>query len=146
MGFGTSTAGLCPVGLYDVTEPTAPPKPSEFSRFLGTDGQYVIDGVSGGFARMPRLKQRIVLAVATVLGSSTVQPDWGLKIPAKMTATFDAQVAVAIRKALRRLTDVERLMLITDIRVERDTWRARATVVYVDLSDGQTSEVSVEPR
>lgn len=146
MGFGTSTAGLVPAGLYDETEPAAPPKPTEFSRFVGTDGRYLIDATSGNFARMPRLKQRIVLAVSTLLGSSTVLPEWGLSIPKKMGQTFDAQVAVAIRKALRRLTDVERLMLITEIRVERDTWRARATVVYTDLSNGQTDEVAVERR
>ena len=146
MGLGTSECGLCPAGFGDIEAPAAPPSPTRWSRYIGTDGKYLIDGVSGNFARMPPLKQRIALAIVTELGSSTVLPGEGLEHPKKMGATFEADMDIRVRKALRRLTDVEQVMAIQSIQVERGSFRYRVTVLFEDKTSGLASEITVEPR
>jgi hypothetical protein len=91
---------------------------------------------------MPPLKQRALLAIMTAAKSSSVLRDWGLQRPQKMGANFEQLLDSEIRRALYRLTDVERVMRIDAITIERDTSRARPTIIYTDLNTGTKDELT----
>ncbi len=139
MGFGTSPVGGFPVGFSSPTTATAPATPTRYVRAIGVDTKdYAIDA-TGAFARTSPVRQRVVLALCTMIESSNVQRDWGISRPPKMGRNFEAQVEAAVRKAMWQLVDVEKLVAIESVTVERGSGgRARATMLFRDLTTDQT--------
>lgn len=132
-GIGTIAAGTGLAGFGEPTEQAAPPDKDQWSRYLNPEtGKYEIDDDTSGFKRMPRTRQRVLLALLTEFGSSTVQPEWGFARPSKMGDRFAGEVQARVRRALRRLTDVERLIRIIAIDVERGSIRFSVKVRYYD--------------
>jgi len=132
-----SPIGSTPFGMGT---PVAAPLPATqgpaLARYIdpGT-GDFVIDADVGQFASMPMLRQRVLLVLNTVLGSSTAMPELGVPRPRKIDESYVAATKAAVRRAFYRLTDIERVMLIEDIQVERaSTGRVSLTLVYRDLT------------
>ena len=102
---------------------------------------YQIDPDTGDFARMPAVRQRMLILALTVRGSSSVLPNMGVRLPKIMNEAFERRVAAEVRAAARQMTDVEKVARIRDVLVERTgTGRAEITIVYDDLTTGQTGQ------
>ena len=139
MAFGSG-----PFGQGTPVDATAPPSGAAGSRFLNpATGSYQVDPVSGQLAQMPALRQRVLLALITVLGSSSALQTMGIGWPSKMAPSFTAEVTAAVKAALRQMVDVEGAMLIDGITVEQGTGgRARVTVSYTPTDTGESDEVT----
>jgi phage baseplate assembly protein W len=92
---------------------------------------------------MPGVRQRMILALGTIRGSSTSLPDLGVALPDKMDRRFETRVRQAVREAARQLTEVERVAVITSIEVTRGARRAAIHVTYVDLTTSQIEDLVV---
>lgn len=138
-------AGTGPAGLSTPAEVAVSPLPSAGSRYINpSSGDYQIDAATGQFAQMPPTRQRVLLALKTVFGSSTAAPDFGLRAPRKIGRNYVAQTKQEVRAALRHLTlENAPVILITAIDVVRiGSSRVVATVSYVDLKTGQPDSVN----
>lgn len=132
-----SPVGSTPFGM---STPLAAPLPATqgpaLSRYIdpGT-GDYVIDDSVGQFGSMPSLRQRVLLIMTTAFGSSTAMPELGIVRPRKIDESYVAATRAAVRRAFYRLTDIERIMRIENILVDKQTGgRIALTLVYRDLS------------
>lgn len=93
---------------------------------------------------MPHVRQRVLIAVLTLQGSSTALPKFGTRLPRKMGDTFEAEVSNSVKAALRQMTDVERVMKIDGLKVERGSGgRAQITISYTDLERNLQDSVTV---
>jgi hypothetical protein len=71
-------------------------------------------------------------------------PKFGIKKPRKMGDTFAAEMTNAVRDALFHLTDVQKVIRLDSVTVERGTGgRSRTTVKYTITSSGKDDLVTV---
>ena len=126
--------------------PAGPPPTgnSSLCRFIdGATGDYQVDPTTGHLAGMSLLDQRILIALTSIKGSSTVLPNMGITHPAKIDASMTRLMQAEARAALFQLTDVERAMRIDDLLVEQvpPVGRVQLTVNFTDLATGQQRTV-----
>jgi phage baseplate assembly protein W len=135
-------AGSGPFGLGTPATSEPPPTGPAGSRYLNpATRDFEVDQVTGQFAQMPPVRQRVLLALITIRGSSSVLPSFGVHVPPKMNELFEAQVRNSVASALRQLTDVEQVIRVDRIDVERGTGgRALITVSYTNLQSGEEEE------
>jgi hypothetical protein len=145
LGAGIQTAGSSPAGVGEPEEGSPLPDAVGGCRWIDpATGDYEIDTSSGAFAQMPANRQRVMIALLTARGSSSVLPDLGLTRPTKMGDRFQAEMEQAVRQALEQLTDVEQIIRLDFVEVLRGSGgRARITVSYTDLTTGEEDAVSV---
>lgn len=134
--------GTGPFGLGTPISDAAPAAGPTGSRFINPiTGDYEQDPDTKHLKQMPGTRQRVVLALTTLLGSSSVIPKFGVRFPKKMGQTFDAKCQQAVRSALRQLTEVEEVVRIDGITVEKGLGgRARIVVSWTDLSTDTKGE------
>lgn len=144
-----SPVGSTPFGYATpVAAPLAATQGPALSRYIdpGT-GDYLIDEQIGQFASMPSLRQRVLLIINTEFGSSSALPTLGVRRPAKIDESFVRTTQSAIYEAFYRLTNVERIMRIEDVIVEKhSSGRIAITLVYTDLtvfSPGQQTVTTI---
>jgi len=144
MGFGLSPYGFgTPYGLGTPVTAEAPPDGPAGSRYLNPASRDYEQGPDGQLAQMPPVRQRVLIALLTIQGSSTALPQLGVRAPARMGTTFENEMRAAVRTALAQLIDVEKLIRIDAIKVERgNSGRARVTVSYTNLTDGTDDTVT----
>lgn len=141
--------GFTPIGVTTpagFTEPLAPPDPPD----VLPDGSRWIDPATKDWSpdtdnanewkRMPETRQRVLLALTTLAGSSSVLFDFGIRLPRKMGGDFERRATVAVQAALRQLVVVEKRIRIDSVSVERTAQRAQIVVSYTDLSTGAPSD------
>lgn len=130
--------GSAPYGLGTPVTSEAPPDGPAGCRYLNpATRDYELDPDTGQFAQMPHLRHRVLHTLLMIQGSSTARPIDGVKQPRRMGPTFEAEMRASVRAAMRQMTDIEKVMLIEDIAVERGRGgRARVTVSYRDLTTG----------
>lgn len=146
-GLGLTAVGSTPFGVGTPVSGAAPPVPATVgARFLSPRTRDYEQGPTGHLAQMPPVRQRVLLALLTVRGSSTALPAFGLKMPAKITETFAVHVRYAVRDALRKMTDVDRVLRVDGIDVVRiaPAGRILVTVSYADLTTGERGAEQVE--
>lgn len=132
-----SPIGSTPFGMgTPAAAPLPPTQGPALSRYLDPgSGDFFIDETVGQFASMPSLRQRVLLIMNTELGSSTAIPTLGIPRPRKIDQTYINTTRAAIRRAFVQLTDIERVMQIQDIKVEKQAvGRIQVTLVYRDLT------------
>jgi len=132
-----SPVGSTPFGMSTpVAAPEAATQGPALSRYIDPgSGDYVIDASVGQFGSMPSLRQRVLLVMNTELGSALAVPDLGIPRPKKIDETYIAATRAAVRRAFYRLTDIEKLMRIESIDIEKRTsGRVQVTLVYRDLT------------
>lgn len=140
-GLGTAAAGQVAAGFGDPATGSAPPAAERMSRYIDpATGEYEVDSSTGNFRRWTPVQQRVFLALKTVFGSSSVQRRWGVRLPRKVTASFNAEVEQAARDALARMTDVEKVIRILRVEVDRVGSRSRCAVYFRDLTDPARAE------
>lgn len=137
--------GCGPFGAGVAITGAAPPTPGTLTaRYVNpATKSYQQNPVTRQLAQMPPVRQRVLLALTNRVGSSTADPSRGVLFPSKMTTTFEAEMAASIRAALRQMTDIERVIRIDRITVERGvSGRARPVVSYTDLTTGLADQVT----
>ncbi len=143
-GLGNSPFGTSPFGIG--TPATLPDPISGLPgvRFLDPRSRdYQYDSTTGQLAQMPTVRQRVLLSLLTLRGSSTVLPEFGVELPKKIDQAFERRVKDSVRIALRQLTEIERLIRIDGILISnRGGGRVVVTVAYTHTNDGTTDQVS----
>lgn len=124
--FGTGTP---------VDAPEPPSGVPSLCRFIDpTTGDVSVDDVTGHLRSMPHVRQRFLLLLQTLSGSSSVLPDLGIVVPRIIDDSFARQVDAAIRLGARQMTEVEKVARITKITVQASALgRVLALVEYDDL-------------
>lgn len=143
-GFGLMPFGFGPYGFGTPAVGVAPPTGAAGSRYINPQSRdYEIDPATKQQAQMPGVRQRVLLAVTTVLRSSTAIPGMGINMPKKMGTSYEAQVRNAVLMSLRQMTDVEKVLRVDAIIVMRTgTGRSQITISYTDLTTGETDKVT----
>lgn len=144
-GFGTQPYGTSQYGIGVPASPDMLPiGPSGFTRWIDpVTGDYATDSTTGHFEQTTALRQRVLIRLRTVLGSSTAFMLRGMKLPKKIGAGFAEQVQQAVRDCLRQETDIEKVMEILSITVETSGARSATHLRYKDLTTGATEDVRV---
>ncbi len=145
-GFGVLSFGTGPAGLGDPVEASAPPTGSAGVRFLSVKtGDYEQDDDTGQLKQIPASRQKVVLALRTIEGSSSALTTFGIKHPRKMGDRFEAEMRNAVQVALRHLTETQKVIRIDQIIVEKGAGgRSKTTVVYTDIASGVDDLLTVE--
>lgn len=140
IGAGIQGAGSTPAGVGAPEAAPLPPTIDGGVRYINpATGDYELDPATGQYAQMPIIRQRVMIALLTVKRSSTVLPDLGIIRPTKMGDRFQAEMEQSVREALHQLTDIEQVIEIDFVTVERGAGgRARITVSYTDLTTGES--------
>ena len=136
--------GFGPYGFGTPAVGEAPPTGAAGSRYINPQSRdYEIDAVTKQQAQMPGLRQRVLLAVTTVLASSTAVPGMGVNLPKKMGTSYEAQVRNAVLMSLRQMIDVEKVLRVDAIIVKRTgSGRSQITISYTDLATGEQETVT----
>lgn len=146
-GFGTMSMGLTPAGFGTGDDAPVPPTGEWGSRFIDPrTGDYANDATTGQLQQMPPVRQRFLLRLTELYGSSSVRPLDGVKMPRKIDETVERSVDDAVRVAMRQETDVEKIAHIDSVRVVRDpdnSGRILTVVSYTDLTTGKADSVSI---
>lgn len=142
-GFGSMPLGSGPFGLGTPLPAAPPPVGPAGCRFINpVTKDYEVDSDTGQLKQMPGNRQRVLLALMTLQGSSSVLPQFGARFPKKMGNTFEARCQQEARRALRQLTEVEGVIRIDGITVTRGlSGRALIVVSWTDL-ESETQEIT----
>src|SRR5262245_27076239 len=143
-GIGLSSFGLSPYGTGTPVTGAAPPTGTAGSRYINpATRDYEQDSTTKQLAQMPAIRQRVLLAVIPAFHSSTVY-EGGIKTPRKMGTLFKTEMHNAVRATLKQLTDVEKVIRIDSITVERggNSGRSRTTIEYTDLTTNLSDTVT----
>ena len=146
MSFGISSLGVTAFGLGSPESTQAPPdtKPTQ-SRFLNFRTKDYEIGANGEVKRMPNVRHRVLVVLSTTLGSSTVLPNLGLKLPDRIDNRYAQKAEQAIRLALRPMVD-RRELRINFIRIDRDklnSGRVDHVVAFTDLTTDNSETVTI---
>jgi hypothetical protein len=138
-GFGLMPMGTGPVGLGTPVSGTAPPEGPAGVRWLNpATKDYEQDPTTGQLKQMPKVRQQVLLAVTTLLGSATTLGTFGIRVPRKMGDRFQAEATNSVRLALRHLTDTQRVIRLDSVTaVHGRGGRAQITINWTDLLTGK---------
>jgi hypothetical protein len=143
-GFGVSPLGGFPCGFSPPMTADDPPDPPENARFLDyLTSDYVV-GDDGEVERMPITRQRVLLALATRLESSTVLRDFGAQLPGVIGPNDENDVRIAVETALRHLI-AEGALVLNSVTVDHGNpiGRSAITVDYTDTATNERDAVNV---
>jgi hypothetical protein len=135
-----SPVGSTPFGVGTPESHSAPPEPvsSLVRRIDPLTRDYAIDAASRSFERMPKTRQRVILALTTLRGSTPALPRMGITLPRKLTADMVSVMRASVREALRPLTQEGALSIariVVEVHPENNS-RTIVGVEYVDLLTG----------
>ena len=101
-----------------------------------------ISSVTGHFKTMPKTRQRVLIIMMTIRGSSSVLRDFGLGKPDKVIVdTIQAEMEREVNRAFDDMVRIEKAIRIDDVIVEPgDFGRVAVTLVYTDLTIRQTDQ------
>jgi hypothetical protein len=143
-GVGTVQAGFGPCGLGTPISGDPPPLPGAGSRYINpASGDYEQDPTTKQLAQMPAVRQRVLLALITVIESSNAAPGLGIRLPRKMGTTYEAEVRAEVMLALNQLVEVEKVIRVDSIEVLRGAGgRSQITVSFTDTTTGLRDRVA----
>ncbi len=144
-GFGLFSAGTGAFGLGTPTVAPAEPTGTIGSRWINAATRdYEIDPGTGNLKQMPSVRQQVLLAIATIEGSATSSPRFGVAVPNKMGTTFEAECKNACRSALNHLTSaVPPIIRINNMLVVKGkNSRAEITIDFTDLITDEDDRVT----
>jgi len=143
MGLGVKSVGLFPFGYGTPVTGAAPADGPSGVRYLNFQTRdYEVDATTRQLKQMPSLRQRVLIRLMTLVGSSTVQPTFGISLPDRMGDGFERIVNTAVRSAFRQETTIEKIMRIDQIStVKLSSGRAQITLIFTDLKSGNVDRV-----
>jgi hypothetical protein len=92
----------------------------------------------GELARMPRVRQQMLIAVTTILGSMSTEQTRGIELPKKIDENFARRVEISVRNACKHIVDAKITSVTTDTSI---MGRAIPTVSYTDLTTGLADQI-----
>lgn len=142
-GFGAVAVGSTPFGAGTPAEAIAPPENlPEAARFINHfTGDYEAAD-DGEYKRMPITRQRVLIALGTLFGSSSVVPDLGAKLPDIIDDSYDRRAEQAIRRAVEDMVVAQEIR-VEAVIIERQGGRVTHTVKYRDLTTSNPDTVTV---
>lgn len=143
MGFASSSFAVTPFGCGTPATATEPPAVAHGARYIDPRTRDWVVGEDGEWQRMPAVRQQVLLAVATIFGSSTVERSRGIRRPVKVGANYDNEMRIAVTNALRFLISSQKIRLL-GVTVEHvRPGRALHTISYFDLTLDREDSVVV---
>lgn len=144
-GLGMTSLGSTPFGVGTPAEAIAPPTtlPSA-SRYVNFRTKDYEGSSDGEIRRMPSVRHRVLMLLGATLGSSTVLPELGLKLPDRIDGRYAQLAEQRIRAALQPLVTSKELR-IRFVRVTRSPVAGRVDhiVAYDDLTTGNPDTVTI---
>lgn len=137
-GFADSPFALTPFGTGTPAEANPPPtRRIPGARYVNPSTRdYQLDD-ENELARMPTVRQQMLLAVTTLLESSAVEPGRGIKLPEKIDENFSSRVRVSVERATAEIVSSGRAT-VDNVRTEiLQTGRALILISYTDLTTGE---------
>jgi len=143
-GFASSPFATTPYGTGTPAVAVAPPSErAKGARYLNPSTRdYELDD-EGEYRRMPSVRQQILLAVSTTLGSSAVERGQGIRLPGKITPNLEREVSAFVTQATQHITSAGRAT-VDDVTAEvLQTGRIEITVAYTDLTTDDNGVVII---
>ena len=137
-GFGVSPLGGFPCGFAPPVTAYDPPDPPEDARYLDYLTSDYRVGDDGEVERMPVTRHRVLLALATLRGSSTVLRDFGVALPRVVGPNDEADTWIAVEAALQHLI-AEVALILNFVKVDHGNPIGRS-IITVDYTDTATNE------
>lgn len=120
--------------------PVVPPQTAAFIDPIPRDYRLTPDFET---ARMPSVRQQMLIALTTVKGSMTPAPEFGIELPKKIGENIGRAVRIAVLAATKHITSANRAR-IDDVKTEQlNMGLLRITVSYEDLIDGGNRALSI---
>ena len=144
-GLGMTSMGAAPFGVGTPAEAVAPPTSLPIAnRFINWQTKDYEVGSDGELKRMPTVRHRVLVILSTTLGSSSVLPQLGLKLPDRIDKTYAQLADKAIRLALQPMVTAKELK-IQAVRVTRNQVIGRVDhiVIFTDLTTGNADTVTI---
>ncbi len=137
---GTSLAGI---GESD-DDPQVPDGMSSMCREIDpVIRDYHVDTETLHLSQTTSVRQRVMIRLGTLRRSSTSLPELGVAMPPKMDQHFVPKVVSAVYEALRQEIEIEKIVRIESVDVQRGNRRASVHVRYIDLTTGQREKATV---
>lgn len=146
-GFGNSAFSVTPFGSGTPATLVAPPtKPPERAAYIDpVTRDYVLDN-EGEASRMPEVRQQVVLAVMTIVGSSSTEPRRGIRSPRKIDENIERSMRASVVAATQHIVSAGRAT-VDDVRsTEVSMGRLRTIISYTDLVAGGAGSFILGPQ
>jgi hypothetical protein len=141
-GFGDAPWGSALWGFGSITSTDPRQTKAVIAREIDAiTGDYVAE--ERGFAGMSPVKQQVMIALGSVLGSGGAVPKVGMFAGGKIDSKMEARVSDQIRRQLYRLTNITKTLRIERIRFTVEGSRVTPAVDFVDLTRPQDGEQTV---
>lgn len=144
-GLGLAPAGFFALGFGQDEEILGPPEdPIVGATFINPRTRDYVAQDDGSYQRMPVMRHRVLMLLMTELGSAVNvdnQEAIGLRLPQKITPSFQQEVDQAVRAALLPIGNEIRIDAVTTIVLP--TGKVDITVSYTDLTTGNSDTVTV---
>lgn len=141
----SSGFGSTPFGVGAPVDGPAPPVGiPQLSRYLDpVTKDFSVDPTNGHLRTMPPVRQRFLLIIATLKGSSATLPELGLDFSNIIDDSFERRVDTSVRLSARQMTEIEKVARIDAVTVQTSALgRALILIAYEDLTLGITDTVS----
>lgn len=121
-----------------------PPVPSDLTALYidPRTRDHVLQG-DGELARMPTVRQQMLVALMTVVESMSTDLRFGIDLPETIDETFPRRMRNAVELACQHITRPKRAR-VTSVETDIDSVPGRAipTVSFIDLTTGQPDQIS----
>lgn len=127
-GAGTPATATAPPVVPTLTAPYIDPRTRDYA--AQTDGE---------LSRMPRVRQQMLIAVTTLLGSMSNNQPFGIQLPSKVDENIQRRMDIQVRLACKHVVDARISAVTTEVT---GTGRVVTTVSYTDITTGLPDQVS----
>lgn len=143
-GFGISVLGGFPCGFappVSADDPPDPPEQAAYFDYLTSD--YTV-GDDTELERMPITRQRVLMTLSMLRGSSSVLQEFGVRLPGIIGPNDEIEVRQEVEAALQYLVD-DGSIVINSVTVNHGNpiGRSTITVDYTDVATEENDAVNV---
>lgn len=143
LGLGSQRLGTSPAGLGQPDTVETFPSTRPGARYIGPDGNPVIDPVNGGFLKADSVAIRVYIAIKTTLGAASGNPKLGVKWPKKIDARFESELSASISAALSNLVATRQIRFDAVAVEYPQPERYIVSVEYFNLVTQKSEQVAV---
>ena len=143
IGIGAQLLGSTPAGSGQAESIPMLPSTSKGARFIGTDGNPVIDPVNGGFMKADPVAMRVYFAIRTTLKSAGANQALGTDWPKKIDSRFVSYLTNAISTALLSMIQAKEIRLDSVAVTYPQPERYTVAVAYFNLTTQRSEQVVV---
>lgn len=134
------TFGISPFGVWEAqASASALPAQALMARAFDTKTGDYLWLSTGDYARWPRTRQRVFLALTTPKGTLAGLPSFGLNMPYKITDNIQSDMTAAVLDALQPVKEAR----VTNVVVSVSGQVVSTVVHYVDADTGLAGELGV---